>query len=405
MKAIIIFGICCIFGIADVEAQRADRQVFWRDLQARYEADSNKVVRVYLDKFGYFYPATAVTIDKQLFLFPPKENKKSPKVTSKTTASANLQAYFEKNQAAQDMLLNYYHVSRTGDYKQDYKKVEEQELRQISLRVHRLVQKLQAKNIIFLIHGFNVEDPVSRYGFFESSVTQKGYDTKVKPLYIEIYWDGLASGGADLLGIWKHAQNNTRWISLAVRSLMQHLTDRLPFTVVTHSLGASVATGALFNTSAKWEIDDNTPEVDSIAASTPAPVDVPIRLGMIAPAIPGGLTFVDFNHRSPDIAAAANNITGITIGYNPKDFATSKLFFSAKFGATTLGCNFENELRSVMVALQDCGYSPALIQKMVYPVQFTTPPKIGFKMQDHDFQKYMEDDIDFSLFLAKLFGE
>lgn len=404
MKTIIIFGICFFFSMADVEAQRADRQVFWRDLQAKYEADSNKVVRVYLDKFGYFYPASAVTIDKQQFLFPAQDSSDKEKITSKTIASANLHAYFHNNQVAHDMLLKYYHVSPTGDYDKDYKKVEEQELRQISLRVHRLVKKLQAKNIVFLIHGFNVDDPVSRYTFFEQSVTDKGYDAKVKPLYIEIYWDGLTVSGTDLLAIWKHAQNNTRWVSLAVRSLMHHLTDRLPFTVVTHSLGASVATGALFNTSTKWEIDGNTPEVDSIAASIPAPVDVPVRLGMIVPAIPGGNTFVDFNRRSPDIKAMANNITGIAIGYNPKDYATSKAFFSTKFGATTLGCDYKNELRSVMMALQYCGYSATQIQKMVYPVQFTTP-NVGIGFQDHDFQKYMEDDIDFSLFLAKLFGE
>jgi hypothetical protein len=358
-------------------------------------------VRVYLDKFGYFYPATAIPIDKQLFLIPPQEHN----VNALTIASANLYAYFHTNQGARNALFNYYHVSQTGHFDQDYKNVEEEELRQISRQVHRLVQNIQAKNIIFLVHGFNVTDPVSRYTFFERSVTQKGYDVKVKPLYIEVYWDGLTSvSGTDLLAIWKHAQNNTRWISLALRDLMRHLTDRLPFTVVTHSLGASVATGALFNTSSKWPVDGNTHEVDSIAASIPVPVDVPVKLGMIVPAIPGGLTFVDFNRRSPDVTAATNNITGVAIGYNRRDYATSKAFFSASFGATTLGCDHENELRNVMVALQGCGYTPTQIQQMVYPVEFTTP-NVGFGLQDHDFQKYMEDDINFSLFLAKLFNE
>ncbi|NHA03494.1 hypothetical protein G7092_06805 [Mucilaginibacter sp. HC2] len=401
MKVIVVFGVFFFFSIAAVMAQPANRQVFWRDLQSRYEADSNRVVRVYLDKFGYFYPVNAIPIDKQLFLFPAREHN----VNASTISSANLYAYFHANQTAQNALLNYYQVSQTGNFDRDYKKVEEQELRQISRQVHRLVENLQAKNIIFLVHGFNVTDPVSRYVFFEHSVSQKGYDTKIKPLYIEVYWDGLTSvSGTDLLAIWKHAQNNTRWVSLALRDLMRHLDDRLPFTIVTHSLGASVATGALFNTSSKWLADGNTHDVDSIASSIPAPVDVPIKLGMIVPAIPGGLTFVDFNHRSPDITTVANNIVGIAIGYNPKDYATSKAFFSTSFGATTLGCDHENELRNVSLALRGCGYSLAQVQQMIYPVQFTTP-NIALGLQDHDFQKYMEDDVDFSLFLAKLFNE
>lgn len=57
---------------------------------------------------------------------------------------------------------------------------------------------------------------------------------------------------------------------------------------------------------------------------TPTPT-VETRLGMLAPAIPGPPTFVDFNKRSPtDIAAAQNNIKRVVIGYDPFDFATSK---------------------------------------------------------------------------------
>jgi hypothetical protein len=396
MKVSLIF-LGCMFTVLMGHAQKADRQVFWRELQNKYDSDSDRVVRVYLDKFGYFYPSPSVPIDKKLFLFP------AARVNSRTINSGNLFAYFRKNLKDQAALMRYYNVQSSGNYEQDYKAVEEQELRKIDRQVHRLIQKSQAKNIIFLIHGFNVTDPVSRYAYFEQAVKTKNYESKLKPVYVEVFWDGLSSKGGDLLKVWEHAQNNTRWISLALRDLMRHLSDRLPVTIVTHSLGASVATGALFNTSSKWRNDANTPQVDSIAAAIPAPVDVPVNLGMIVPAIPGGLTFVDFNKRSPGITAPVNNIRSIAIGYNPKDYATSKAFLSSKFGATTLGCNYDNELRRVTMALQGLGYEAGQISRMVHPIQFTTPV-IALGLQDHDFQKYMEDDIDFSLFLDKLFN-
>ena len=65
--------------------------MFWQDVQHNYQQDTDRVVRVYLDKFGYFYPSPEVTIDKKEFLFPSYLKFKA---TAETEASANLYAYF-----------------------------------------------------------------------------------------------------------------------------------------------------------------------------------------------------------------------------------------------------------------------------------------------------------------------
>jgi hypothetical protein len=395
-KLYLFFFLNCFFCVSS-QAQFANRQVYWRSLQNQQSADTDKVVRVYLDKFGYLYPDVAVGIDEHNFIHPSRFS------TAKTIGSANLYAYFERNKDDKNSLLNFYNVPQTDVFSKDYYAVQEKELQNVNRQVHKLVDKLHAKTIIFLIHGFNVNDPSDDYLYFENAVTTQGYDNTVKPVYIEIYWDGLSDKIAtDILSVWPHAQNNTKWICLAVRDLMRHLTDRLDFVVVTHSLGASVGTGAIFNTSTKWKPSGDKAEVDSISASIPAPVDVTVRLGMIVPAIPGGSTFTDFNKRSPDISAVSNNIRRVVIGYNPWDYATSKLKFASIYGSTTLGCNFHRELDNVKDSLNKRGYSDDQQNLMIVPILFSTPQILG-KYEDHAFKAYMNDTTNFGMFLKKLF--
>jgi len=60
-------------------------------------------------------------------------------------------------------------------------------------------------------------------------------------------------------------------------------------------------------------------------------------------------------------------------------------------------------VRNVLTSLNNCGYNATQIEQMVYSLPFTTP-RVFFGLQDHEFLKYMQDDVDFSTFLAKLFN-
>lgn len=80
-----------------------------------------------------------------------------------------------------------------------------------------------------------------------------------------------------------------------------------------------------------------------------------IRIGMIAPAIPGVNTFKSFNSRTlktedscreQNIPSEKNTITRIVIGYKKDDFALKKWIFSKKLGATSLGNNSKTKKKT-----------------------------------------------------------
>jgi hypothetical protein len=376
-------------------AQPATNQICWRKVQLQNEQE-HSAVRVYLDKYGYFYPATSVPIDEQQLLNP------YPGASALDTASGNLYAFFKRHPANARQLFTAYGITPTQSFNADYYNTQEAYLCRVATAVHAQVAAKGAKTIVFLIHGFNETDPTAAFQYFEKAVTAGGYDTSAKPVYIEMFWDGLSTYDNifKFPAVWKHAQGNTRYVSLSVRDLMWHITDRLNFVVVSHSLGGSIATGALFNCTSKWKRSRDTTidhELAGLMKTIPSSTDVHLRLGMIVPAIPGAATFADFNHRSPDISTPNNHIDKVVIGFNPKDYATRKYVLSATEGATTLGCNWHNEIDKVKNTLSGLGYPGSLISK----VQFTTPPKYG--LQDHDFKAYMNDAPDFKQFLDQLF--
>ena len=309
-------------------------------------------------------------------------------------------------------LRNIYQVSDQKTFNAQYYDVQEKILGEYHLQLRGLIENNHAENIVFIVHGFNDENPISSYQLLEESIRSNPYGKKAKPVFVEIYWDGLTAGGKSpmLAKIWGRAQNNTKYVSLGMRTLLNHLSFKMPMTIITHSLGASVGTGALFNTTTKWRLYDDPDlnrELESLLKA-PTRKDVRIRLGMLAPAIPGGNTFVDFNKRSPNISPAQNNIDKIVIGYNPYDFATSKAVLSGHLGTTTLGCNQgikdvdKGEIPNLKDRLYELGYSRGQIAAMVRPVMFATEKwKLG--LQEHGLKYYIRDKTSTEQFIRMLF--
>jgi len=119
-------------------------------------------------------------------------------------------------------------------------------------------------------------------------------------------------------------------------------------------LGASVVTGALWNTSSKWPVTQGQNFYQEMRC-IPTPQQKDIRIGMLAPAIPGVSTFIDFNRRNTglskdiEILATQNNIIKVIIGYKEHDEILRKYVdISNKFGATTLGANALTDKKSNM---------------------------------------------------------
>lgn len=376
-------------------------QVFYQSVQkanqARYAKD---VVRIYMDKFGYYYPSTDISIDTGDFFFQHDK-----KTFDSDTASGNLFSYFTKHKDKISELGNYYHVPLSKDSCSIYDAVEKTIIKSYTDSILSKMKTLKANQLVFLIHGFNCSDATESFKEIRDTISSYGYDEHNHNVYVEIYWDGLQnleikSGSA--IPIWAHAQNNSIYVGLSLRNFLRSIPDSVPLVIISHSLGASVATEALFNTTRKWsgapDIDDAA-ELKRLIKTTPTPDYHRIRLGMLAPAIPGETTFIDFEERTPaNIAARQNNIYPIVLGYNPKDYALSKWFLAAKVGTTTLGSNFRwhgqyeiDRVRTLLV--NSLGYTKAGADSLIRAVQFNTKLQIKpLGLQDHAVHSYLSFD-------------
>jgi len=116
-------------------------------------------------------------------------------------------------------------------------------------------QKLKgnnSKDLIVLIHGFN--DPIPDGAYYSLRKNIEKYLSS-NPVFIEVYWDGLTALGNNpiLSNIWSYAQSNSAKVGLGLRKILNKINPNIRLTLLTHSLGASVATHALFNP-AKWTV-------------------------------------------------------------------------------------------------------------------------------------------------------
>jgi len=384
-----------------------------RNVQMMPHLDHDRVIRVYMDRYGDFYPKTEVAIGDDF------------RVRAKPSDStcASLSDYFTRDKNRMAMLTAAYSVDQGLTVNKAYELVQQKIIAGYGERVQQLIEKEKPDNLVFLVHGFN--DPIipdTIYPHIREKIEERG----TRNVYVYVYWDGLDAGGykfGDVAKIWMPSNYNARWASLSLRRLIQEAETgkQVPIVMITHSLGAGVATGALFNTSHNWKPEKYVSQakldrLKQLSLSIPTPT-VRIRLGVIAPAIGGAATFCDLNERVPKLVSqtGTNNIDRLVIGYNPFDYAVSKDLFDLSlapvYGSTTLGCNYyyggekkRSEIELVQDTLRHQDYSPELIYQMVKPIRFDTPtrPKT-LKNHEHIIPYYIADEAHLEPFIDFLF--
>lgn len=349
------------------------RQVWLGGLQRAHAAENKNVVRVYIDKWGNFYPDASLSVPYKSFFDPLHEQE--PRRSD--LGRGSLSAYFTHHPVQLSALTLFYKITSSSPSATDsFKAIQSAIVQQSSQSLAGLIQQSTNKVVVVLIHGFNDDNPTGDYQDIRRNLRDWGC-TDSTTAYLEVYWDGLTAnnGNPATEYIWGRAQNNSAYVSLAVRRLLTSLPQQTKLRIITHSLGASVGTGALFNTVSKWkkgttEIEDEEGNVTSIkrvwayfdaVKTVVTPTQPDIRIGMIAPAIPGVSTFCDFENRNPACTPANNNITKVVIGFNCNDYATTKRVLksdrlSRVAGATTLGCNYKNEVGNTMKAMNKLNY-------------------------------------------------
>ncbi len=214
----------------------------------------------------------------------------------------------------------------------------------------RAVQHAGEQPLIILVHGFNNTAAEAEQAF---AATRGAIDARmgVPQRYLEVYWDGAAKRGGPLsiFRVWGGGQHNSYYAGLALRQVLNQIPPSTPVRIVTHSLGASVATAALWNVTSKvdssigaaWLSEYERLRNDTVRYRTPAHPD--IRLGMLVPAVPGN-TFCnlpteegrdcDYHDRTP---ASDSTRHRIIVGVNRSDWVVNKFFVPASsFGSTTL---------------------------------------------------------------------
>ena len=375
------------------------KYIWFTELQRTHQADTHRVVRVYMDRYGDFYPSDKIYIDSRYFL---------PEKPLNTIASASLEHYFTSSKERIDELSKFYSEPAGGSPTEVYRNIQTKILQNYAAQIGIAGDKYKSKQVVIVVHGFNDPNPTGTYQELRNAIDSNSLDKNRELLYIEIYWDGLSAYGGNpgLSKIWALAQFNSRYVALGLRSLMNKLPPKLPVVMITHSLGASVGTGALFNTFYKWndkEMSDSFKEITELSKE-PYPKG-PVKLGMLAAAIPGEGTFHDLVYEpNSDVISGNNNIQRIVVAINPFDYALHKGVFgtsrylSPRFGATTLGNNYNKEAEKVRTLLMKKYPS---VDHFYFTIPFSTPA-YGGESQEHGLHFYLEDKVPTKKFLNEL---
>jgi hypothetical protein len=266
--------------------------------------------------------------------------------------------------------------------------------------------EVKGKELVFLIHGFNKHPLLPgnssasvEFGLLRQAITSQFSQRRFH--FVEIYWDGCswANGPKRLTSfntfkVWDNAEPASNNVGLELRRILYGL-EHSSYYVVSHSLGAGVVTCALFNVE-KFPPGEFMREIKSLYSDTVhyrTPV-AKVKVGMLAPAIPGENTFNDYEERTPASVPAFND--SYVVGFNRYDPALTKVIGLAKYaGATTLGC-LPSEYTTVQSMMNKNGH------KVIDSTDFSFEGN-GARQKKHEVGAYTGNARAMANFLDKVF--
>lgn len=351
------------------------------------ENKNDSVIRLFFDRQGFLYPDIEIA-DKEI-----------------ASSYSQLNLVFSSNKNIYKKACVAHGLIDTGSVYNLQNKLVEQ-------KVALLNKVPSAYDLVFLIHGFNKHPtkPEKKSAYDEYQALRQKITTDFpsrKFQFVEIYWDGCtwANGrkskeNTNTFKFWDNSQAASNLVGLELRRILFGI-NRPKTYVITHSLGASVITCALFNAD-KFNLHNN---INNFKRTIIEKYDDPItyrtplskfKVGMLAPAIPGENTFDEFSKRVPDKASSLDNYSFI-IGYNANDQALIKKIGIPKyFGATSLGC-LESEVRKVEKEINQ--HFPNLISD----INFSNKDS-GIPQSEHALLKYIRNTKPMNAFLNRLFN-
>lgn len=298
------------------------------------------IVKLYFDREGYLYPPEAHITPHYFYLLHQRGARKN----QNNPEFATIEYAVRKNDSLTNAYIHQRYKVGGSDTSVRFFKSLQTTLRKNA--IDKIVSNIRSSGnneLVILIHGFNDPEPDAYY--FSLRRTINDYLGKT-PTYIEVYWDGLTALGSNpaVAGIWQKARLNSAKVGLGLRNVLRGVSKDTKLTVITHSLGASVATHLLFNPQVWPKKFQEILESDYLSSSIPTPNCNTINVGMLAPAISGTDIFDDVLNTIPE--KNKSNIKNLVIGYNHYDYAVTKGgLFPRWFGNTSLGADNRAEVK------------------------------------------------------------
>jgi len=357
--------------------------VKYGEAKPKLENEDRSVMRIFFDRYGTLYPNITISDTKIM------DN------------DSDLDMVYKNNKDLLQLacISNGLPADGTADMLQQ--KIIDDILKQINLAAKN-------KQVILLIHGFNKHpfkpidsNSVAEFKLMREKIVNTYPNKQFQ--FVEVYWDGCTwANGSDSelikarnsIKIWDNAQAASNFVGVELRKILTKI-DNDDTIVITHSLGASVITTALFNVD-KFDLEKKDNDFRKEILKAYEKTDTPtkkFRIGMLAAAIPGENTFDDYLKRTPEKSIIFDNYDFV-LGYNTNDFIITKWILAGKFGSTTLGSRL-NEINATNTILK--GFKV----KQIEPISFSfysndTPQK------EHAFRAYIANTKAMDIFLDKL---
>lgn len=306
------------------------------------------VVKIYFDREGDLYPPE---VHLNPYYFYLQHLRKKEKGWKKNEGYATVEESLTRTDSLSKAYIRQKYQLTGPDSIRLFLRLQQTLRKNYVARIEKLMEDNNHKQVVVLIHGFNDPQPDAYYFSLRRSINEK---LKGKAVFVEVYWDGLTDMGDNpiVASIWGKARPNSAKVGLGLRNVLNKLNVQTSLTIITHSLGASVATHALFNPLRWPKTFQEKLDEDYRSSKIATPQLQNITLAMLAPAIPGTTTFNHINNTVPEKSPL--HLKRLIIGYNHFDYAVTKGgLFARSFGSTALGADAKKEVDKTFKVIKD----------------------------------------------------
>lgn len=297
------------------------------------KSEDNKT-KIFFDRYGKMYPE--FDIDNQKL----KDNYSS------------LELYYENNidLLKRDVKKLNIDITEPITKKNNSKYFQLLQIKTFENVINR-INNLDFDEITFLIHGYR-----NRFAYASTSYSNAeqtiSKSNKANNHFVEVYWDGLTYTKYNGIKVWDNGQAHSYLVGLELRKVLSNIEVNT-IRILGHSTAANLICSSLFNQTSKMSKKDKKEfkslYIDKLSLPEYKTPDSKIIVALIAPAMPGYSTFIDYDIRNTEYYDLTKDNYQFIISLNEFDPALNKYNILGEggikggFGSTSLGCLKEEQ--------------------------------------------------------------